>query len=205
MVFGRKKSKQVSSQATSTMRGRQAAGSGQDSPQNPLARRFLDEDEPDTIDLDQPARFQSKPDDEKPESTTRLLVGDPSKPDSSELDPLEDPMAGFLVVISGPGRGKALTLGYGINAIGRDPSQRVSLDFGDQRISRINHCLLTFDALSGKFYIQPGEGRNLAYLDDQPVLVPTVLQSGQHIRLGETMLRFLPLCGEDFSWEGQPA
>jgi hypothetical protein len=202
MVFRRKKSKEVSSHATSAMRGRQATGSGEGSPKNPLARRFLDDDEPDTIDLDQPARFQSEPEDEPAESTTRLLSGDASRPGSSDQDPLEDPVSGFLVVISGPGRGKVLTLGHGMNPVGREPSQRVSLDFGDQRISRISHCLMTFDALSGKFYIQPGEGRNLAYLDDQPVLIPTELVSGQHIRLGDTILRFVPFCGKDFSWEG---
>jgi hypothetical protein len=202
MVFRRKKSKEVPSQATSTMRGRQATGSGQSTSQNPLARRFLDDDEPDTIDLDQPARFQSEPDGEPAESTTRLLSGGASKPGSSEQGPLEDPVSGFLVIISGPGRGKVLTLGHGMNPVGRDPSQRVSLDFGDQRISRSSHCLMTFDALSGKFYIQPGEGRNLAYLDDQPVLVPTELLTGQHIRLGDTILRFVPFCGKDFSWEG---
>jgi len=201
MVFRRKKSKESPPAASSTMRGRQATGSGQ----NPLARRFLDDDEPDTVDLDEPARFQSEPDDDSTESPTHLLASDASKSGSPEHDPIEDPVSGFLVVISGPGRGNVLTLGYGINPVGRDPSQRVALDFGDQRISRSNHCLMTFDALSGKFYIQPGEGRNLAYLDDQPVLVPTELPGGRHIRLGDTTLRFIPLCGEDFSWESQPA
>jgi len=182
------------------MRGRQVTESGQ----NPLARRFLDGDEPDTIDLDQPARFQPEPDDDPRESTTRLLGGEAVREGPAVQDSIEDPVSGFLVVIFGPGRGCVLTLGYGINPVGRDPSQRVPLDFGDQHISRSNHCLITFDPLSGKFYIQPGEGRNLAYLDGQPVLVPTELPRGQHIRLGDTTLRFVPLCGEDFSWETQP-
>jgi hypothetical protein len=198
MVFRRNKQKQAVSEAASAMRGRQAGDSSAEPHRNPLARRFLDDDEPDTIDLEEPARFPGKSGDEPPESTTRLLAGDDSVPGS---DPLEDPVTGFLVVISGPGRGSVRNVGYGMNAIGRDDSQRVSLDFGDRRISRANHCVVTFDGRSAKFYIQPGEGRGLAYLDDQPVLAPTPLASGQRIQLGDTVLRFVALCDERFSWE----
>jgi hypothetical protein len=204
MVFRRNKNKEVQQQAP-TMRGRHTvdteSAAGIEPPQNPLARRFMEEDEPDTIDLEEPARFQEADDSEQQESTTRLLAGADAPTDSLQQEALDDPVTGFLVVISGPGRGSVSTLGYGMNSIGRESSQRVSLDFGDQRVSRHNHCLVTFDSLAGKFYIQPGEGRNLAYLDGEPVLVPTRLSSGQHIRVGDTILRFVALCGEDFSWD----
>jgi hypothetical protein len=114
----------------------------------------------------------------------------------------EGPVVGWLVVVEGPGRGRSVTLGYGMNPIGRDPGNRVCLSFGDQLISRQKHATITYDPRGKKFFIQHGESSNLTYLGNQPVLVPAELKGGELIRLGsETVLKFVPLCGEDFDWE----
>ena len=88
----------------------------------------------------------------------------------------------------------------GNNSIGRDVSQAIALDHGDSRISRENHCTVTYDPVSRKFYLQPGAGKNLTYLESQPVLALTQLAAGNQIRVGDTELRFVPLCGKDFDW-----
>ena len=36
-----------------------------------------------------------------------------------------------------------------------------------------------------------------------PVLSTEELASGDEIRIGETALKFVSLCGEDFTWSGQ--
>ena len=112
-----------------------------------------------------------------------------------------DPVVGIVVVLTGPGKGQLRTLGYGSNSIGRSENSRIRLDFGDSNISRDAHATLTYDARGRKFYIQHNGGRNLTYLADQPVLVPTVLEHGQDITLGATTLRFVPFCGPDFDWQ----
>lgn len=114
---------------------------------------------------------------------------------------MADPPVGWLVVIAGPGQGAALTLGNGVNAIGRDASQRLPLDFGDEMISRVNHARITYDPRGKKFYIQEGDGANLTYVNDEPVLAPRELTANTHIVLGATTLRFVPLCGEAFDWD----
>lgn len=204
MVFSRKKNKPNPGTGTARMRGRdratQLSGTTPGSVGNPLARRFQD-DEPETIDLNQPPGFHETVDSPEDEPTTRIIAAEGEQADSSASAPLENPVAGFLVVIGGAGRGSVYAIAYGMNSIGRDSSQSVSLDHGDQGISRKNHCTVTFDSASGKFYVQPGEGRPLAYIDDEPVLVPTQLNTTSHIRLGSTVLRFVALCGDDFSWE----
>lgn len=205
MAFNRKKDKPNPAPGTVRMRGRDSApdspGSGSGSSSNPLARRFQDADEPDTIDLSQPAGFPENADSVVDEPTTRVMAAE--KPDlaSSASESLVDPVAGFLAVIDGPGRGAVSTIAYGRNSIGRDSSQGVSLNHGDPEISDRSHCIVTFDAHARKFYVQPGDGRWLTYLDEEPVLAPTPLESGNHIRLGGTVLRFVALCGDDFSWE----
>lgn len=117
-------------------------------------------------------------------------------------DAMSDPIAGWLIVIAGPGKGNALKLGYGQNTIGRSASERVSLDFGDSQISRSNHATVTYDPRGNQFYLQPGSGTNLTYLNqgNTPVLQPVPLPSHSEIVLGDTTLLFIPLCGEQFTW-----
>ena len=119
-------------------------------------------------------------------------------------DPAADPPVGWLVIVAGPGRGRAATLGIGNNSIGRDRTERVPLDHGDETISRTNHAVITYDPRGRKFSIQPGGGTNLIYVDDEPVLAPRELEASARLRMGHTVLRFVPLCGADFSWDDGP-
>lgn len=135
-----------------------------------------------------------------------VLVRRSSASVAGEASPAEDlaegPVVGWLVVVEGPGRGKSVTLGYGMNPIGREASNRVCLPFGDMQISRTKHATVTYDPRGRKFFIQHGESSNLTYVAEQPVLTPVELQSGELIRLGDTtVLKFIPLCGDDFNWD----
>ncbi len=205
IVFRRKKSGSGKPVGAVNPRGRDRAGNTPVNPlsptQNPLARRFLVDDEPDTIDLELAARFHDSADKEQGQPTTRVLSGETGEAAPDENVELTDPVSGFLAIISGPGRGYVPMLHYGKNSIGRDASQRVSLDHGDSRISRENHCIVTYDPAMRKFYLQPGEGSNLTYLEGQPLLTVMELTAGNHIRIGGTELRFTPLCTQDFNWE----
>jgi hypothetical protein len=120
---------------------------------------------------------------------------------SSEDEKEEDPVVGWLVIVNGKGKTKVLTLGYGMNSIGRNPDERISINFGDEEISRSQHAIITYDPRGRKFYVQHGGGKNLTYLADQPLLVPMELKGGEEILIGQTTLRFVPLCGEDFDWQ----
>lgn len=122
---------------------------------------------------------------------------------ADEGDAMADPIAGWLVVINGPGKGNALTVGFGQNSIGRSPNERVSLDFGDGQISRNSHAIITYDPRGNKFYIQQGSGTNLAYVNNAPVLAPSELAPNSHVTLGDTTLRFVPLCCEGFTWDDE--
>ncbi len=111
-----------------------------------------------------------------------------------------EPVVGWLVVIDGPGKGASLTLGYGVNSVGRSESERVVMNFGDPEISRERHVLLTYDHKNGKFFLQSGGGPNLTYVGDVPVLQPVELEGREIISLGMTKVCFVPFCGQDFQW-----
>ena len=118
---------------------------------------------------------------------------------------MDDPPAGWLVVVRGPGKGNVLTVGHGSNAIGREPDERIRIDFGDETISRRGHATVTYDPRGKTFYVQHGGGKNLTYLEDAPVLSPTKLAGFSRIQVGDTLLLFVPLCGERFDWETEGA
>lgn len=112
----------------------------------------------------------------------------------------DEPVTGWLVVVKGPGRGRFAPIGMGRNPVGRSPQARVSLNFGDDTISRDAHIVISYDHKGRQFYLQPGEGQNLSYLNDTPVLNTEELEPGAVIVLGETEVKFVAFCGEDFDW-----
>jgi hypothetical protein len=114
---------------------------------------------------------------------------------------MDDPPVGWLVIVAGPGQGNVLQIGIGTNTIGRDHSERIVIDFGDEHISRTGHTIVTYDPKSRKFFIQHGGGKNLTYMNEAPVLAPTELPASASIQVGETTLRFSPFCGDDFDWQ----
>jgi Biotin-requiring enzyme/FHA domain len=114
-----------------------------------------------------------------------------------------DPVAGWLVVVKGPGRGGYRPIFVGMNSIGRDANQRISLSFGDDMISREEHAFIAYDEEARRFYLQHGGKANLVRLGGRPVLSPTELEPYDLIRIGKTTLRFIPLCGPAFAWSDE--
>lgn len=159
---------------------------------NPLARRMARGDDTPTVPLEEEATRQlaaAPTGDAEPE--TRILGSQPGE---------ADPVVGILLVIKGPGRGRAVTLGQGVNELGRGEGQRARVDFGDDGISRERQAVVSYDPKERAFWLQPGSGPNLVYLGNDPVLAPMALANGDRITVSETRLLFRPLVGDDFDW-----
>lgn len=107
---------------------------------------------------------------------------------------------GWIVVIAGPGRGTSFALTAGMSQIGRGEDQTIALDFGDTSISRNNHAAIVYDITTNQFLLGHGGKSNIVRLNDQPVISNVTLNNGDIIRIGETSLRFVALCDEDFAW-----
>ena len=141
-----------------------------------------------------------------PEERTRLFRGPSAGSGSPGAAPepahrlADDPVVGWLVLVEGPGKGRSIEIGSGANSVGRSPGQQIRIDFGDDLISRERHAILIFDPRTQRFFLERGDGRNLTYVGDSPVLSPVELIGGETIILGKTQCRFVRLCGEDFSW-----
>jgi hypothetical protein len=115
----------------------------------------------------------------------------------------QDPVAGWIVIVKGPGRGDFRPVYVGMNSVGRGADQRIRLDFGDEAISREEHAFITYDDETRTFYLQHGGKSNLVRLGGKPVLAPTVLNSNDTFRIGNTTFRFVACCGPDFDWTSE--
>ena len=111
--------------------------------------------------------------------------------------------AGFLVVIDGPGTGAHFVVTTRVSTIGRGDDQDISLDFGDESISRSGHASVMYDAEHNRFFLGHGNKANAVRRNDMPVLATEEMAHGDDIRIGKTTLRFHAFCGPDFTWEGQ--
>jgi hypothetical protein len=129
---------------------------------------------------------------------TRLHQPGFSEDEAGELD--NGPVTGWLVVLDGPGRGRGVELGFGLNTIGASPDNRVQIDFGDPGISRDEHFSIAYDAMNRKFHLIRGRGRNLVYVEGEPLTDSRELMPNTDIKVGDTMLRFIALCGEAWAW-----
>lgn len=132
-------------------------------------------------------------------------------------DPVADPMAGpvatpdvqqfptgWIVVTDGPGRGHFFALYNGVSTVGRDDGQTIALRFGDMTISRENHAAIAYDEEAKQFFVGHGGKSNIIRLNGRPVLSTEPLGHGDVLRIGETVLRFVALCGADFDWAVDP-
>lgn len=108
---------------------------------------------------------------------------------------------GWLVIVEGPGVGHSFSIFTGASMIGRGEDQVIRLDFGDNSISRNNHAAIAYDEEQNKFFIGHGGKSNIIRRNARPVLSTEELNHADLIRIGETTLRFVALCGSDFQWK----
>lgn len=113
---------------------------------------------------------------------------------------LEFPV-GWLVIIKGPGRGTSFVLQNPVSCIGRGAGQTITLNYGDNTISRQNHAAVAYDDKMNACFLGFGDKAKLVHLNGRPVLGTEQLTHGDIIRVGETDLKFIGLCGPDFSWQ----
>ena len=110
-----------------------------------------------------------------------------------------DPVVGWLVCIEGNGLGKDYRLKSGRNFIGRSPEQDINIE-EDDSVSRGRHAVIIFEPISREFLVQPGDTKELCYLNGKVVLQPVAIKVNDVLTIGKTKLMFAPLCGPGFSW-----
>lgn len=111
-----------------------------------------------------------------------------------------EPVVGWLIAINGPEFGKSYEIKSGRNFIGRSKDMDISLQ-GDDTISRNKHAIVVYEPKSRMFIAQPGESRELFYVNDKVVLNNEQIKKNDVLLLGKTKLMLIPCCDEQFCWE----
>lgn len=149
------------------------------------------------------------PDVEIPYGSPERGVITPTKPEDSTGDKTiryfdaidAEPVTGWLVCIEGKKNfGKDFKLKVGGNFIGRASEMDVCLA-GDSSVSRLKHAVVLYEPKNNIFILQPGESRQLTYLNENVVLSPTEIKTNDIIQVGDTKLLFIPCCTDKFKWD----
>lgn len=109
------------------------------------------------------------------------------------------PVVGWLVCTEGVNKGTDYRLHQGRNFIGRAAEMDVCIK-GDNTVSRSSHAVIVYDPRGNLYLAQPGDSKELLYINDALVLNPVELKAMDVLSVGNTKLMFVPLCGETFRW-----
>jgi hypothetical protein len=112
-----------------------------------------------------------------------------------------DPVVAWLVVVGGPGLGEFRPVFEGNNTVGRAPTQRVPLDFGDDTISHEEQAYIRYDSSERSFLFVPNLAKtNVVSVNNRRPTAAVELAAMDVITMGRTQLVFVPFCGQDFDW-----
>jgi FHA domain len=113
----------------------------------------------------------------------------------------QDPVVGWLVIVGGPGIGSFRPIFEGNNTIGRNASQRIPLDFGDDTISSQEQAYIRYDSSARSFLFVPNLAKtNIVSVNDKRPTGAVELNQMDVITMGRTQLVFVPFCGTEFDW-----
>ncbi len=168
------------------------------------AQNEIEEKETDTVPVENERKELEKIYSREEEVIYHEPISDNSKTVSisGRKDDAKEPVVGWLVGLNGEVYGEGFPLYSGMNFIGRELDMDICIR-GDRSVSRNKHAVVVFDPKSRKFMVKPGESKSLFYLNGEVVLETMVIENGCILTVGETKMRFVALCGDDFSWNGE--
>ena len=118
----------------------------------------------------------------------------------SKEAPTSDPVVGWLVCIKGKHIGDSFNIVAGKNSIGRGVSNRIVIA-NDNTVSREKHLWIVYEPKKRLFFVQPGEGSGLSYLNGDIIMETKGMKAKDQLEIGDGKYILIPLCDEDFSWE----
>src|SRR5262249_31667185 len=95
---------------------------------------------------------------------TQIVRG---KPKVTHTSFAQDPVVGWLVVVGGKGLGAFRPIYEGNNTLGRAPTQRIAIDFGDDTISAEEQGYVRYDSFDRSFLFVPNMAKtNVVAVND---------------------------------------
>lgn len=111
----------------------------------------------------------------------------------------KNPVVGWMVCVKGSMYGQDFRLKSGRNFVGRGDNMDICLK-GEKTVSRDRHAILIYEPKQNLFLAQPGETKELIYLNGDVVLMPTVMKKNDILQVGDVSLMLIPCCDEIYKW-----
>lgn len=108
------------------------------------------------------------------------------------------PVVGWLIALAGSNKGKDYKIFIGANSIGRNRTNRISIE--DSQISSEDHAIIFYNNRDNSFTINHDEGKNLTYINGKAVYESTQLKSYDEVEFGDSKYLFVILCNDKFKW-----
>jgi len=109
-------------------------------------------------------------------------------------------VVGWLVGLSGAARGESFPLRIGRNVLGRD--RRSDIAINDDQASS-HHADLVFRPEERRFILMDHNSTNGTYVNEAEIEPRRDLVNRDIVRIGSHRFLFVPLCSEDFYWDGE--
>ena len=126
-------------------------------------------------------------DDEKTEAIIKKKTG-------------RDPVVGWLVCKAGDEQGEDYKLYSDNNYIVQLQNKNIDIS-SDITAYKEYYAVISYDYKTQKFYLTPGKGTSLLYLNDIELLETKLIRAYDEIKIGNDIFVFAPFCGDAFRWE----
>lgn len=133
-----------------------------------------------------------------PDDSKTISIYQSGKMESPQMSPI----VGWLVCTKGKFYGQDFRLKSGRNFIGRAANMDVCLA-GENTVSRDRHATVIHEPRKNIFIAQPGESRELFYVNGDVVLSSVVLKKNDVIQIGDVQLMLIPCCDDAFQWDAE--
>lgn len=137
---------------------------------------------------------------ESSDKTVGFFYSAKNNENNKEQKATTEPVVGWLVCVKGNHFGETFGIFAGRNSVGRSDNNRIIIK-EDKTISREKHAWITYEPKKRKFYVQPGESTGITYLNGDDIMESHQLKYKDMLEFGDGKFMFVPLCGDDFSWE----
>lgn len=114
-----------------------------------------------------------------------------------------DPIAGWLVCVSGVDKGKDFYITTEKTLIGRSGSSAYKIELSDDKISRNSAvAVIAYLQETRSCIISPVPGGNLLIsVNNKIIQSPVTLNDNDKIQIGDTLLVFISFCNQHFDWD----
>lgn len=111
-------------------------------------------------------------------------------------------VVGWLVALTGSERGQSYDVRVGRNVLGRD--RRSDIVISDDQASA-HHADLVFRPEEKRFILMDHNSTNGTYVNEVEIEPRRDLVARDIVRVGSQRFLFMPLCDENFYWDGEGA